>query len=384
MTSQPLQIVIVGAGIGGLGAGIALAQRGFSVEIVEAKPDATVFGVGINQPANSLRALRSLGVLDQVRDAGFEFDRSTLFDYRGRQVVEVHPEREADVPANVALSRQDLSDILVARATELGIPIRYGTAVTGIRDDVDQARVSLADGTELGADLVLAFDGTHSKTRGALFPDLAAATFTGYSIWRLTVPRPAEVTTSRLFQGLGTKAGVIPLSKESMYLLHVTAEPGRPRFAQEDFDTLLVERLEGYEGLIGEIRDAISSPTGIVYSPLDVTEVPAPWHRGRIVLLGDAAHAGAPHLTQGAGMALEDGVVLAEMLAEEPLDLERTLNRFVARRLPRTAFVQKASADILLREMAVTADTLDEALSAAAVNTPVGMAKISSYLDQPA
>src|SRR3954453_6451274 len=97
------KVLVIGAGIGGLGAGAALASRGVDVEIVEIKPEANVYGVGINQPANSLRALKALGVLDRVRDVGFEWDTTKFHDHRGELVVAVPSQLGGDdVPSNTA------------------------------------------------------------------------------------------------------------------------------------------------------------------------------------------------------------------------------------------------------------------------------------------
>src|SRR3954470_17271627 len=108
------KVLIVGAGIGGLGAGAALASRGIEVDIVEIKPEPNVYGVGINQPANSLRALDALGVLDEVRSVGFEFDRWTFQDVHGNVVVDVPSQLGGNViPPNFGRSRRDLHMILI-------------------------------------------------------------------------------------------------------------------------------------------------------------------------------------------------------------------------------------------------------------------------------
>jgi len=142
------KVLIVGAGIGGLGAGAALASRGVEVEIVEIKPEANVYGVGINQPANSLRALKALGVLDQVRDVGFEWDTTKFHDHRGELVVAVPSQLGGDdVPSNTGLTRRDLHDILTGAAERSGARITYATTVDEIGDN-GAAQVRLSDGRE--------------------------------------------------------------------------------------------------------------------------------------------------------------------------------------------------------------------------------------------
>src|SRR5581483_2080863 len=147
------KVLIVGAGIGGLGAGAALAQSGVEVELVEIKPEPNVYGVGINQPGNSLRALRAIGVLDEVCDVGFQFDSWRFHDHRGNLIVDVPSRLGGEgIPANNGLSRRDLHGILIGAAERAGATITYGTTVTAL-DDNGRAHAVLSDGREEDYDL---------------------------------------------------------------------------------------------------------------------------------------------------------------------------------------------------------------------------------------
>jgi 2-polyprenyl-6-methoxyphenol hydroxylase-like FAD-dependent oxidoreductase len=380
---QVARVLVVGAGIGGLGAAAALAQRGVSVDVVEVRKNAEVYGVGINQPANSLRALRSLGVLEEILAVGFQYDRNTFFDWQGQVIVDCPSALGGDVPANNALSRRDLHRILSGAVQRAGAKVSYGVTVQDLEELGNGVAVTLSDGRQETYDLVVGFDGLRSPLRQRLFGTEYEPVFTGYSVWRLTMPRPAEVTNTQLFQGDGTKAGVIPLSQDSMYLLHVTAEPGNPHMPTEDMGDLLKERLAGYGGLIGELRDSITGPEGIVYSPLSEVMLPSPWYRGRTIVLGDGAHACAPHLTQGAGMALEDAVVLAEELAAPNRGVGASLQAFMERRYDRVKLVQDVSHQILFGEMAVTAEALPHAVAHLRQVLPGQMEQVETFLNQP-
>ena len=381
------RVLIVGAGIGGLAAGAALGQAGIEVEIVEINATSSVYGVGINQPGNSLRALRRLGVLDEVRAVGFEFDRFDFRDYRGELIVSVPSMLGGDdVPANVGLTRRELHDILIGAADRAGASVSYGTQVEELHDEGPSVHVLRSDGRESDYDLVVAFDGINSPMRRRILGAEIAPIYTGYAVWRVTVPRPPEVTACALFQGPGAKAGYIPLSDELMYLLHVTPEPAHVHYDEAEFPRMLRERLEGFGSIPGEVRDALSDGDRIVYSPLSEVMLPAPWHRGRVLIAGDAAHACTPHITQGAAMAIEDAVVLAEELTQ---DGERTLadslDAFNARRHPRARFVQDVSRGILNSEMAITdLDTLAVAAEHIAAELPAQMAQVDAFLAQPA
>jgi len=380
---QVKKVLVIGAGIGGLGAAAALARRGVEVDVVELRKNAEVYGVGINQPANSLRALRSLGVLDEILAVGFAYDRNTFYDWQGNLIVDCPSALGGDVPANTALSRRDLHRILIGAAESAGAKITYGATVEDHREADGHVNVTLSDGRMDAYDLVVAFDGLRSPMRQRLFGTEHEPVFTGYSVWRLTLPRPAEVSNTQLFQGDHTKAGFIPLNQDSMYLLHVTEETGNPYMPAEQMGDMLKERLGGYGGIIGEIRDGITSSDGIVYSPLSEVMLPSPWFKGRVIVLGDAAHACAPHLTQGAGMALEDAVVLAEELENTDRTVAESLSAFMARRFDRVKLVQDVSHGILFGEMTIGAADIPHAAEHMREALPGQMAHVEAFLNSP-
>lgn len=377
------RVLVVGAGIGGLAAGTALAKRGADVEIVEVNPSHEVLGVGINQPANSLRALREIGVLDECIDAGYQFDRVRFCDASGELIVEVPSKLGGDVPANNALTRPDLQRILLAAADQAGVRLRRGESIAGLRQDGERVQVDFTEGGFGEFDLVVAFDGIKSATRRRLFGQGYDPVFTGFGCWRVTFPRPAEVTCSYIFQGVGAKPGVIPLNQREMYMFLVTPEPGQPRHDPALFDVLVRERMAGFTGLPGELRDSIASPDGIVYSPLSEVMLPLPWHRGRVVVLGDAAHACAPHITQGAAMALEDATVLAELL-DGDMPVEAALSALGERRWPRCKLVQDVSHQIMITEMSITDEGRAAAFGRMRAELPGQTAQVNAILNQPA
>lgn len=377
------RVLVIGAGIGGLAAAAAFGSRGARVDVVERRPQGQVLGVGINQPANALRALRTLGVLDEIMAGGFAYDRLRFHDRDGQLVVEVPSSLGGDVPANCAVSRAVLSNALAAAARRAGAAIRYGARPDHLEQQDDRVDVVFNDGSSGRYDLVLAFDGMQSRTRRLLFGRQHDPQFTGCAVWRVTVPRPEDVTCCQLFHGIETKAGLIPISRDRMYLFLVSREPGNQQHDPARFVELLKARLAEHGGVVGRIREALGQEDGIVYSPLHEVTLPAPWHKGRVVVAGDAAHLGAPHLTQGAAMALEDAVILAE-LVDRDTPIEATLDEFAARRLPRTMLVQEASRRILAAEMGVTPDTFQASLAELREQLPGRLRKVETILNQPA
>ncbi|MFB7907276.1 FAD-dependent monooxygenase [Kitasatospora sp. NPDC059146] len=347
------RILIIGGGIGGLAAGAALGQQGIDTTVVEIQSENLVAGVGINIPGNALRALRQLGLLDEVLGHGFTFDRVDFHDSASRLLLALRSKLGVDgVPANCAIQRKDLARILEKACVDVGTVIRYGTSVEKMSTTADGGvETVLTDGSTEHYDLVVAFDGIRSSFRKAALG--IEPRFTGYSVWRVALERHPEVTRNMYFQGMGTKAGLFPLNTDVMYLLHVTPEPGNPRHAREDFHGHLTQRLAGYTGLIGELRDRIKPDDDIVYAPIEEVLLPLPWYQDGLLLLGDAAHAMAPHRTQGAAMAIEDAAVLGETLGRDG-DLRELLAEFQDRRFVRAKIAQDASRNILLSEMNTT------------------------------
>ncbi len=377
------KILIVGAGIGGLGAAATLGSSGHQVDVVEIKPEPNVYGVGINQPGNSLRALQKIGVLDEVLDAGFQFTSWIFHDAEGNEVVDVRSRLGGEgIPANNGLSRRDLHTILIGAADRAGAQVRYATTVADVEEN-GQAHVSFDDGTTEEYDLVVAFDGINSKLRKRLFGDAYEPVYTGYAVWRVTVSRPAELGQGALYQAVGAKGGHIPLSNETMYLLLVVAEPRHCRYDKADFAQMLRERLAPFSGPLGDIREELRDDADIVYSPLSEVMLPMPWYKNRVLICGDAAHACTPHLTQGAAMALEDAIVLADELAEDR-DLTASLAAFGERRFPRVKLVQDVSRGILNGEMSITAENIDGALAHMREALPGQMGGVDDVLNQPA
>jgi len=381
MNAAVERALVVGAGIGGLTAAAALGQRGIQVDVVDIKAENAVLGVGLSQPGNALRALRSLGVYEEVAAVGFVWDRRVFRNNHGKlRAVVPSLLGGAGVPANIALARPALHRILTRAADRAGAKIVMDCTIADLHNDPDGVDIAFSDGRSDRYDLVVGFDGLRSPLRSRLFGGSYDPVFTGYSVWRITCPRPDTITGITLFQGEHSKAGLCPLSDDEMYLLHVTPEPGNPRYDPADFATMLVARMQDYGAEPAAVRDQIRPDSTIVYSPLEEVLVPSPWHRGRVVIAGDAAHASTPHLTQGAAMAVEDAVVLAECVAGST-SVDEALTDFGRRRIPRARFVHQRSRAILMNEMvhdnAATSDSYERVMRDR-------MAATDLYLRQPA
>ena len=347
------RILVVGGGIGGLATGTALSQRGFDVRIVERRPEFRSKGVGLGQPANALRALRAIGVLDDVLEAGFEFDHFRIYDHQRTLIVDHRFRMGGDgVPAVAALQRHDLHRILLNAAVAAGCGVGLGIEPVGLESGPDAIETEFSDGSVETFDLVVGFDGLTSWTRRRLYGNRFEPSDSGSAAWRLVVPRPPEVTCMEFYQGFGHKTGVMPLNEEKMYLFHIRPESGDPRHGGAPLHELLRERLEGYGGIAAAIRQQLSPENEITYSRLEPLFVAEPWYRGRVAFGGDAAHTYPPHMTQGAAMALEDGLVLAEQLSAEDR-LDEQLAGYVSRRTGRCRYVYEFANRMLRDEQAI-------------------------------
>lgn len=342
MSMQQANILIIGAGIGGLTAAIALGQRGFRVDMIERDAHWSVYGVGIIQQSNVIRAMHALGILQDYLDAGFGFDHVDIFAPNGQHLAAVpSPKLVPEHPANFGIGRRALHDVLERRAREAGARIRLGVEADSFAETADEVEVAFTDGSRSNYDLVIGADGLYSKTRAHLFPDTAKPRFTGQGVWRYNFPRTAGLVSLHAYEG-PTGMGLVPLSTDLMYLYITSPEPGNPHYERAGLAARMRNKLVEAPEPIRTLAQSITDDAEVVYKPLECIFVDGDWHRGRIVLLGDAVHATTPHLGQGAGMAIEDAIVLAEELAQAPSP-QAAFPRYQARRVPRCRYIVEAS-----------------------------------------
>lgn len=335
-------ILVIGGGIGGLTAAIALRARGHAVTVIERDPDWSVYGVGIIQQANAVRAVAALGILEDYVAASFGFDAVEIYAPDGTKVARVPtPPLVEGFPVNVGIGRPALHKVLGDRTIAAGAKVRLGVAARTISDDGQAVHVDFSDGSKGSYDLVVGADGIYSQTRSLIFPGVAVPAFTGQSVWRYNFARPDEVDCLRVYNG-PTGVGLVPISDTLMYMFATTPEPGNPRYPRAGLAAAMREKLSGCAPVIRTLAEQIRDDEGVVYRPLETLLVEGAWHSGRVVLLGDAVHATTPHLGQGAGLAIEDSLVLAEELGRHP-EPESAFAAYRARRFERCAYIVNAS-----------------------------------------
>jgi len=339
--SSSRKVLVVGGGIAGLTLAVALRRHAIAVDVVELAPRWDILGVGISLTGPTLRALASIGLLDCCVAAAFGFDRIVFADAAGREVGALDMPRLAgpDYPATVAIARSALHDVLIRAAQELGASITLGTTVSALAQRGDAVEAVLSGGTRASYHLVVGCDGIHSAVRGLAFEQVPEASFTGLAVWRATMPRPKAIDCMRVFYGRNTKAGVNPHSRDEMFLFLVQPIADDRRPPANALHLLLRAELDEFGGeVMAYVRDHVTDPRRIDYRPMNAFLLPAPWYRGRVLVIGDAAHTTTPHLATGAGIAIEDAVVLAELLASD-LSVPELLDRFMTRRFARCRLV---------------------------------------------
>lgn len=343
--------LVVGGGIGGMSAAIALRKLGVHVDLVDLDPHWRVYGAGITITGATLRAFHALGVLDAVVRSAYTGDGIQVCDMRGQRIARVPTPLVADseLPSSGGIMRPLLHKILSEQTLALGTNVRLGLTVDSLTDERGHVGVVFSDGRTAEYDMVIGADGVFSRVRQLLFPQAPRPQYTGQCVWRLVAPRPAEIDRRHYFLGGAHKVGLTPVSADEMYMFLLETTPRRPMMPDEALPAELGRLMEGYGGPLRDIRESLGAGSRIVLRPLEGFLLPRPWHRGRSLLIGDAAHPTTPQLASGAGMAVEDALVLADELAKAAT-VEDGLAGFMARRYDRCRLVVENSMEIGRRE----------------------------------
>lgn len=338
-------VLVVGGGIGGLSATIALRRAGVEVDVVEKDPDWSVYGVGIIQPGNALRALDAIGCARRCAERGQPILGDSTWLADGVTMVANHdwPPIASQLPPGNGITRPRLHHILTSTTLESGADVRTGVTTTRVEQRANGVDVEFTDGRRGSYDLVVGADGLYSQTRETVFGGSYRPTFTGQVCWRINLPRIPELDKIWVYLGETGTAGFVPLAQDLMYMLTIEKPPeGCPvRLPRGGIAAVYRERLAGYGGPVAEHRDLVTDDA-IVYRPVDDIIVPPPWHRGRVLLIGDAVHGTSPQCGQGGAQAIEDGVVLADEVAKN-IPLQQVLDNFMQRRYERCKFIVEGS-----------------------------------------
>lgn len=349
MASKAAQkVLIVGAGTAGMSAAITLRRIGMDVDMIDINPNWGALGAGLTITGPTLRALHQLGVYQDMVDEAYVGEGIQVCDTQGEPLRKLATPMPADSPTESSggIMRPTLHHILARHAKAGGTPIRLGLTLDALQQDAEGVDVTFSDGSQGRYDMVLGSDGVFSRVRSLIFPEAPKAEYTGQSCWRLFLPRPASIERRTYFLGGPHKVGFTPVSASDMYMFLLERTP--QVFIQPDqFHRELAKRMEGYGGILAEIRQSLSEKdnSAINFRPLEAFILPAPWYQGRVLLIGDSAHPTTPQLASGAGMGIEDALVLADEL-QRASSLNEAYVRFMERREGRCRLVTECSMEL--------------------------------------
>jgi 2-polyprenyl-6-methoxyphenol hydroxylase-like FAD-dependent oxidoreductase len=332
-------ILVVGGGVAGLTAATALHRHGFTVELVERQQTWHALGAGFLVHSNGMRMLLSLGLAAGVMDAGALVRWWRFCDAQGAVLSETDLEALwRDGGPCIGIERSKLQSALLPGVANLRC--RLGTSVTALEQDVRRVSVEFSDGSTGDYDLVVGADGIKSTIRALTFTT-AEPSDLGAMNWRSIAPiRPGGLTALQLYLGDGCVFGLVPTGAGRTYGFAYVLQP---RFHDPVEGRLkrLRKRFAKFGGCVQEYLASLEHDDQVICSAMEWMDSER-WHSGRVVLVGDAAHASSPMMGQGGCMAMEDATVLAEELCAA-ITVESALAGHVSRRKPRVKWVQQQS-----------------------------------------
>jgi len=339
-----MRIIVIGGGIGGLTAALALERRGFSCEVFEAGGRDLDQGAGLVLAPNGLATLRQLEVCDQVRKAGFEPRSMVIARSDGKilQRIDADEWRRRYGFGPVAVHRAALHRVLVDALH--GVPARYDTAVARVRDEANEPlTVMLANGERFTCELVVAADGLRSPLRQQLFGPTRFR-YGGQTTWRGIAEHRLDGESGQVLLEMwgrppGLRFGVVPVDERRSYWFATQFAPSGGR------DPSVAAALAGlhtdFADFVPSVQTLLHQSQTLVRTDIFDFGPLASWHRGRVVLIGDAAHATTPNLGQGANQAIESAFVVAQALANE--ELSAALTNYERIRMPKAHWVTQQS-----------------------------------------
>lgn len=320
---ETLHVCVIGAGLAGLACALAAAMDGVRVDVFDEQPALARHPAHVDVVPNLLRDLVSLGVADDCVRAGFPYRGVTFMDDSGRTRFELPTQRLAPLgyPEAMGLAYGDFADILAHAARARGVRLHLQTPVRTLRMQGESAVLHLADGRELTPDLVLLAAGLRSPLRAQTVPGSPAPARLSDDWTCALLPRPRGLDGAMLVvDQTGVRSWIVPVSASTVGIALIPAGGAAT------------------PAVIQPLLSHLDARTPRVVRPLLASLLPAPWHRGNLLCVGECAHALPPHLGQSAAQAFEDATVLRELLSQ---GLAPTLlaQRFSERRVPRASQV---------------------------------------------
>lgn len=363
-------VLIIGGGIAGPALALFLKRAGFAPSVFEAYPDRAELGGSLGLAPNGMNVLDELGLADRILAAGSPMTRAEFRDVHGK-VIGITPDIGSRYGRpGVTLSRATLHAVIVDAATAAGIPVRYGKRLSDIRADGDGVVATFADGSKERGEFLVGADGINSRVRELILPDGPKPEFTGLVgpggfVPRSAMPASDDERALVLYYGPGIFFGYgygdnvgeggafwwTAIGRD-----HPLSDAERKAVSLDEVRNHILASSNAWDPSVRRILDATTTfipPLNI----FDVATLPR-WSDGRVVLIGDAAHAASPHSGQGASIALEDTIVLAKILRDHAGPIEEAFARFEQerrKRVERIVAFGRRSGDTKKKQGAVTA-----------------------------
>jgi 2-polyprenyl-6-methoxyphenol hydroxylase-like FAD-dependent oxidoreductase len=326
-------------------AALRFAEQGQQVELLEIDADWRSYGAGISLHGATLRVIKQLGLIDAFLAQGAASDGVEMRGPDDAVLFTMPTPRVAgpEVPGGAGILRPALARILSDAVRRQNVKLRLGQSFTKIEESGEAVHVSFDDGTRDSYDLVVGADGVYSSVRKAVFADAPMPKFIGQSVWRAVLPRPKGINTVAMWMGPRLKAGMNVVNADQVYLFLTEDRATNDFVAPETQLEALRALLRRFPSpILQQVATDLHEGSQINYRPLEQLLLPRPWYRGRVVLIGDAVHATTPHLAAGACIGIEDGIVLAQAIADA-LTIPEALDAYEARRWERCRMVVENS-----------------------------------------
>lgn len=336
-----MRILVVGGGIAGLTLTGLLQQRGFKPTLVEQIPEYGTVGYVIVLWPSGSRILKGLGVYRSLLDVGLQFTTYNVSDERG-QMLHSYSVQNVTEKYGPMLStyRPDLINVIKEAVDPDSI--RMSTTVDKIDQTNDEVYVTFSDGTEETYDLVVGCDGVRSKTRDLVFGDvpLSYSGMTGWSFW--VKPNIAKTLQIAEYWGTGKFFGIWPTKGRLSVFTSIRDNVQEPDPVESRIDRIQ-ENFKNFGGLVPEILESLDDPNEIFHGHYNDLRMKK-WHKGRVVLVGDAAHAILPTAGGGVSMAMESAAVLVDELCRaDSKYIEQAFESYITRRRSRVDKIQNQS-----------------------------------------
>ena len=274
--------LIIGGGIAGMSAALSLNEAGVKVRLIDRDAQWGVSGAGITITGPTLRVMKRLGILDDVLKAGWTSDDIRACDAEGNVLAEIEGRTSGGdgIPGAGGIMRPTLHRLLAQRVRDEGIEVSLGLTVEALSDGSPKT-VDFSDGRQATYDLVVAADGIFSDTRKALFPEVEGPKYVGQVCWRLMAPRHPGIDRRTYFLGGPMKIGMNPVSPDEMYMFLLEPVETVEWIPDDELSDRLARLMEGYGGIVADVRAGLTPDSNIVARPLETVVCPAPWYRDR-------------------------------------------------------------------------------------------------------